>query len=90
MSLNGGETACRRSYDEDRRKRPWRSIRLVLHKSLAVSFETNMKLSENLVEKLAFEFLNQAEIEFETKEMLFRRIRVGKSLAGLFLSSRRR
>ena len=29
--------------------------------------------------------MNQAEIEFETKEMLFRRIRVGKSLK-VFLS----
>ena len=48
-------------------------------------FETNMKLSENPVEKLAFEFLNQAETTFETKEMLFRRIRVGKSLK-VFLS----
>ena len=85
VSLNGGESACRKSYDEDRRTLTLEIDQVSTAKTLVVKFGTNMKLSENPVEKLAFEFLNQAEIEFETKEMLFRRIREGKSLK-VFLS----
>ena len=85
VSLNGGETACRKSYDEDRRTLTLEMDQVSTAETLVVSFETNMKLSENPVEKLAFEFLNQAETTFETKEMLFRRIREGKSLK-VFLS----
>ena len=85
VSLNGGETACRKFYDEDRRTLTLEMDQVSTAETLVVSFETNMKLSENPVEKLAFEFLNQAETTFETKEMLFRRIREGKSLK-VFLS----
>ena len=85
VRLNGGETACRKSYDEDRRTLTLEMDQVSTAETLVVSFETNMKLSENPVEKLAFEFLNQAETTFETKEMLFRRIREGKSLK-VFLS----
>ena len=85
VSLNGGETACRKSYDADRRTLTLEIDQVSTAETLVVIFETNMKLSENPVEKLAFEFLNQAETTFETKEMLFRRIREGKSLK-VFLS----
>ena len=85
VRLNGGETACRKSYDEDRRTLTLEMDQVSTAETLVVSFETNMKLSENPVEKLAFEFLNQAETTFETKEMLFRRIREGRSLK-VFLS----
>ena len=85
VSLNGGESACRKSYDEDRRTLTLEIDQVSTAETLVVKFGTNMKLSENPVEKLAFEFLNQAETTFETKEMLFRRIREGKSLK-VFLS----
>ncbi|WP_373265857.1 glycoside hydrolase family 31 protein [Hungatella hathewayi] len=85
VTLNGGETACRKSYDADRRTLTLEIDQVSTAKTLVVRFETDMKLSENPVEKLAFEFLNQAETTFETKEMLFRRIREGKSLK-VFLS----
>ena len=85
VSLNGEETVYRKSYDADSRTLTLEINQVSAAKTLVVRFETNMKLSENPVEKLVFEFLNQAEIEFETKEMLFRRIREGKSLK-VFLS----
>lgn len=85
VTLNGGETACRKSYDADSRTLTLEIDQVSTAKTLVVRFETSMKLSENPVEKLVFEFLNQAEIEFEIKEMLFRRIREGKSLK-VFLS----
>ena len=85
VTLNGGKTACRKSYDADSRTLTLEIDQVSTAKTLVVRFETSMKLSENPVEKLVFEFLNQAEIEFEIKEMLFRRIREGKSLK-VFLS----
>ena len=85
VTLNGGETACRKSYDADSRTLTLEIDQVSTAKTLVVRFETSMKLSENPVEKLVFDFLNQAEIEFEIKEMLFRRIREGKSLK-VFLS----
>lgn len=85
VTLNGEENACRKSYDADSRTLTLEIDQVSTAKTLVVRFETSMKLSENPVEKLVFEFLNQAEIEFEIKEMLFRRIREGKSLK-VFLS----
>lgn len=85
VSLNGEEITGRKSYDADSRTLTLEIDQVSTEKALVVSFHTRMELSENPIERLAFDFLNQAEIEFMTKEMLFRRIKEKKSLK-VFLS----
>ena len=83
MTLNGGETACRKSYDADSRTLTLEINQVSTAKTLVVRFETSMKLSENPVEKLVFDFLNQAEIEFVQKDRLYELIRSERPAAGI-------
>lgn len=85
VTVNDKETGCRKFYDEHSRTLTLEIDQVSTEKTLVVSFHTKMELSENPIERLAFDFLNQAEIEFMTKEMLFRRIKEKKSLK-VFLS----
>lgn len=77
-TLEGEAIPCRKSYDEDSSTLRVEIDRAVGNQTLVVGFETRLELSENPVEKLAFEFLNQAEIAFMTKEVLFQRFGRGR------------
>lgn len=61
-TLDGEAIPCRKSYDEDSSTLRVEIDRAVGNQTLVVGFETRLELSENPVEKLAFEFLNQAEM----------------------------
>lgn len=80
VAVDGTEAACRKAYDQKRRTLSLEIQAVPVTAGLKVVFDTRLELAENPVEELVFAFLNQAEIEFETKEMLFRRVREQKDL----------
>lgn len=83
--LGEGETECveadfRKGYDERNRTMNVTVRNVPVTMTLTVVFDTKMELARNPAERLAFEFLNQAEIEFDTKELLFEKIKKGTRL----------
>lgn len=74
------EVEFRSRYHEDTRTLRLEIDAVPVAEGFTVVFSSRLKLAENPVEKLVFDFLNQAEIEFGTKEMLYQRVSEGKSL----------
>lgn len=77
---DGAEVECRKVYDKERRTLSLEIQAVPVTTGLTVMFDTRLELAENPVEELIFAFLNQAEIEFETKEMLYGRVREQQNL----------
>lgn len=78
--VNGAEADCRKRYEEGARTLRLEIPAVPVESGLTVVFDTRLELAENPVRELVFEFLNQAEIAFETKEMLYERVSGGKDL----------
>lgn len=70
----------RKGYDKINRTMNIEVWNVPVTKTLTLEFDAKMEIVENPVESMVFEFLNQAEIEFDIKEILFNKIKKRESL----------